>query len=334
MNELQVKTEVFEPAKIKFNKEQIETQLQENLKKYEGLVFTEENTSELRSTLAELRKGKKAIDEYRKQTKKELNDPVKQFEDDCKELNAKFDDVINPLAKQLDNFETERKAKKQVEIESFINRIVNDYGLDNKFASELVVEDEYLAKSRSMKEIEGTLTFKADKLKTQQNKEAADKQFIKSKVELVNERYGVSLSESAYVRLLEYKDADSIKGQIIDDGQDEAEKRIHEQKRAEEKARQEELESLKEEAEFDKEQIEEEESKSIPFDPQPIDEKTEIPFDPAEDELMPDPFAVFEPFVELETKTKTYTVTATKDEHASIEEFIVKNISTRVDINE
>jgi len=333
MNELQVKTIEFEPAKVKFNKEDIESHLDESLKKYQGLVFTEDNTSQLRSTLAELRKGKKAIDEYRKQTKKQLNDPVKQFEDDCKALNTKFDDVINPLAKQLDDFETERKAKKQAEIETLINRVIDDYELDSKFASELVVEDEYLAKSRSMKEIEGTLTFKADHLKAKQDKLETDKKLIESEVKAVNAENGLSFNAEPYIRSLEFQDANSVLEQIKNDAAGLIKKR-EEERIAEEQRKQEEIERIQQEQSETESQAKEDDMKraGIPFklDFENTYDDGLVPFEPDEDELMPDPFTDVEPG----KKTVTYTVTASEEEHIEISEFILNAKDAKVIIDE
>jgi len=210
MNNLQVETIKLEPAKVEFNHEQIERELEENLKKYEGLTFTEESTKELRATLAELRKGKKAVDEYRKKIKKELTEPVKKFENKCKDLNKRFDNVINPLKEQLDDFETKRREEKTTEIENLITQIITDYELTEQFAKELVVEDEMLAKSRSMKSIEDTLAFKASHLKTQQDKLETDKKLIDSNVRALNAEHGTEFIAEPYIRLLEFEEIDTV----------------------------------------------------------------------------------------------------------------------------
>ena len=92
MNQLQVKTIELEPAKVVFNHEEIKKDLDKSLKKYSGLTFTEDDATECRSTISELRKGKKAVDQYRIKTKKELTEPVAKFENKCKSLNKKFDE--------------------------------------------------------------------------------------------------------------------------------------------------------------------------------------------------------------------------------------------------
>src|SRR5699024_8546782 len=118
MNELQITTTKLEPAKVEFNKKQVLSTLNGILKKYENLIFTEEQTTEIRETLAELRKGRRTADEYRKETKKKLTAPVKNFEEEMKEIVGKFDDVINPINEQLKEYETRRKEEKRKEVKA------------------------------------------------------------------------------------------------------------------------------------------------------------------------------------------------------------------------
>src|SRR5690625_4246315 len=95
MNELQLETIKLIPATIEFNKESIIDELNETLKKYENLVFTEENTAEIRKVLAELRKGKTAADKFRLAKKKEALEPVTEFENDVKEtVKCLVDEII------------------------------------------------------------------------------------------------------------------------------------------------------------------------------------------------------------------------------------------------
>nr|WP_272932737.1 DUF1351 domain-containing protein [Virgibacillus halodenitrificans] len=231
MNDLQVKTIEFEPAKVEFNYKELEAVLEENLKRYEGLTFTEDDASECKKTIAELRKGKKAVDQYRLKTKKQLTAPVTAFENQCKELNKKFDEVINPLVEQQEAFENKRKEEKRKEIQGIIDHFV-DAGLDEKIASELVIEDSYLAKSKSLKSIEEELKTVADHLVMRYEKAESDKQVIENTVEVANSRYEVNLTTAAYVSLLDHKDVKEIKQQIMDDAQNEIQKQIEREKEA------------------------------------------------------------------------------------------------------
>lgn len=223
INEL--KTISLEPAKIEFNHEEIEKDLEKNLQKYNGLTFTEDDAKECRKVIAELRKGKKAVDEYRKDKKKQLTAPVTAFEDKCKSLNKKFDEVIDPLVKQSDTFEKKRRNEKREKVQEVIAQLIEEYDLPEKYAVELAAKDEHLTKSRSMKSIQDELKFQADNIKMRMDKEAADKEIIANAIKLANAENGLNLPESAYVGLVEYKDIESIKNQINSDAEKEIKKR-------------------------------------------------------------------------------------------------------------
>lgn len=217
LNELAVKTIEFQPAKVEFNYDEIEATLNENLKKYKGLTFTEDMAADCKRTIAELRKGKKAVDQYRLQTKKQLTESVTSFENQCKALNAKFDEVITPLVEQYDVFEEKRKEEKRVKVQEIIGKLSAEFELNKKHAAELVIEDSFLTKSKTFKSIEEELSVTAEHLKTKQDKRAADEEVIKSHVELANAKHDVGLIESTYINLLDYQEFQEVKERIDSD---------------------------------------------------------------------------------------------------------------------
>lgn len=294
MDELQVKTIEKEPAMVIFNHEEIEKDLEENLQKYSGLTFTEDTAAECKKVVAELRKGKKAVDDYRKQTKKELTAPVTEFENKCKSLNKKFDEVINPLVEQHEAFEQKRKEEKSAKVKEVMDIVIGQKNLSDKYASQLTIDDGYLAKSKSLKSIEEDLRERGDHLKLMQEKEESDKQTIQSAVQYVNSNYGVSLSEAPYMNLVDYQDVKDIKAQIMDDGQAEADKRLH-------------AEQCKKEREAKQVEYEHEIAQSD-VEPEP-----EIPFNDFPDEFE-DPFAMDD--------TRQYVVTGTDEQLEELESYM------------
>lgn len=302
----EIKTIELEPAKVVFNHEEIEKDLEENLQKYNGLTFTENDATECRKTIAELRKGKKAVDEYRKQVKKQLTAPVTEFEGKCKALNKKFDEVIHPLIEQNEAFETKRRNDKRKQVQEVIAQTIEEYDLPEKYAAQLVVEDEHLTKSRTMKSIKEEVMFQADKLKVQMEKEIADKENIANAVKLANAENELNLPETSYVGLIDYKDVESIKQQISTDAEKEIKKREQEEAR-----KQAELEKQSQ-----KQQQEEKTSQEIVQDHiQPVEDT--IPF--SEPDMIPDFSLEEEPVFEI------YKVTATESQLRSLEEFMNAN---------
>ena len=219
VNELQVKTIKFQPAVVEFNYTELEAALESNLKKYNGLTFTEDTAADCKNSIAELRKGKKAVDAYRLQTKKQLTASVTEFENQCKALNQKFDEVIDPLVKQSDSFEDKRREEKRDKILAIAIEIIKKHGLNQKHAADLIIEDSYLVKSKSLKSIESELNTLASHLKMKQDKRASDEEIIKGHVQLVNAQNELNLIESTYINLLDYQEFQSVKERIDSDVQ-------------------------------------------------------------------------------------------------------------------
>src|SRR5690625_1652808 len=260
MNNLQVKTTKLEPAVINFNHEIVEKELERNLEKYKNLTFTEDNTTELRKTLAELRKWRDVVDDYRKSTKKKLNEPVDEFENKCKSLVSKFNDVLDPLNDQLKSFEETRKAEKRKAVQEIVDQVIEEFELDHERADEIEIIDSYLTKSKTIKSITDELTAQATNLKLQQEKEKADKSVIETTAKLANSENDLSLSVEAYIRLLDFQDVEKVKEQIGNDAKKEVEARELAVKRElekieREKKQKEEQERLKELAAAEKEKI-------------------------------------------------------------------------------
>lgn len=249
MEELQLKTIDLVPAKIEFNKEAIEKELTETLKKYENLVFTEENTKDIRKVLAELRKGRTAADEFRKDKKKEASAPITAFEKEMKSIVKMFDDLINPINEQLQEFERKRKEEKEANVKEIIKEAVEKLELEEKFANQLDVDEQYLNKSFSLSQVKDTVEFRANNLLNEQKLEQMNKETIESFVKLQNSENSLNLSIVAYLSQLEFKDVESVKNTIEKDVEDELEARMKELVEIERKAEEERNQTVKEQLE-------------------------------------------------------------------------------------
>jgi hypothetical protein len=202
MNELKLVSKTT-AAIVTFNYAEIDAQLDEVLKKYGGLLFTDETVAECKKTIAELKNGKKSLNDFRIKTKKLLTKDITKFEDQCKLLSNKFDTVIEPISEQADAFEVTRKANKEAEIIEIINKLSTERALEGKYGYELAFTDSMLNKGTTIKSIKEDLTKLADSLLSQQNMEKANIELIKSKVELANAQYGVTLLNDLYLNFLE-----------------------------------------------------------------------------------------------------------------------------------
>ena len=209
------------PAVVTFNYQEISDHLDSVLSKYKGLVFTENTVADCKKTIAELRKGQKSLDEFRKATKKQLTESITTFENQCKKLYSKFDEVITPLTKQHDQFELDRRDTKRLLIQGIIDALITEQNLTEKYAARLVIQEEYLNKGTSIKGIKAELSFLADGLRIQQDKEVQDIDLIQTIVELANAQYQLVnvLLPQPYLRLLENKSVAEIDALITSDAQ-------------------------------------------------------------------------------------------------------------------
>jgi|SRR5690625_4751849 len=334
MDELQVKTLQMSPAVIEFNHKDIEEELKKSLAQYDGLTFTSESTTELRGTLAYLRKGKTAVDEYRKKIKRELNEPVNKFEDKCKELNVYFDDVIDPLNEQLTTFVEQERAEKRDKLESVKADLIQEYDLNAEYVDRVVIEDTYLAKATSIKLASESIEFQIKQLKMEQDKIAADKEIIITTAKLANAENDLTLSIDAFVRLLEFEGVDEVKKQIDRDVSKTLEQRRIDAKRKEEAQRKEEQserdriqkidEDQKASMDLELRRIESEGLEQIArderanivqeqaFDPEPIEDEP-IGFDDL-------PFAdLDDPFADIGTVRRSYEIFGTDEQFKELE---------------
>lgn len=253
-NELQVKTVDFEPAVIEFNYEEVEKELNDLLKKYEGLVFTEKEAKECRNTLTELRKVKNSIETYRKKTKSQLNEPVKAFEEQCKALYKKVDEVMKPLKEQADEFDEKQREEKLIRVKEIRDQVIEDLQMDEELAKDLILEDRFTNKSTTLKSIEEDLHEQANHLITSAQNEAQNIELIKQHVEIVNLRNDIQLLDSSYLRLASYQEIDEIRETIDKDAATEVDRRKQEAEKKEKELEEKRLAGAKKMKEsFDKE---------------------------------------------------------------------------------
>jgi vacuolar-type H+-ATPase subunit I/STV1 len=214
---------VFEttPAVVSFNYQEISDHLDSVLEKYRGLIFTESAVAECKKTIAELRKGQKSLDEFRKTTKKQLTESVTFFETQCKTLYSKFDEVIRPLTQQQEQFELDRRENKRAEVQSIIDALVVEYKLSETYSSQLCILDKSYNKGEPLKAIKAELSALANTLRVQQDKKAQDIDLIRTKVELANALYQLAnvLLPESYLRLLAFKSVTEIDSLINSDAQ-------------------------------------------------------------------------------------------------------------------
>lgn len=139
------------PGKLVINYEELKTALSVELEKYKGLVVTENQITEAKSTRAKLNKVKEAIEDRRKELKKEYLKPYEIVEKQAKELVGMIDEVSSNIANQIKEFEEKEKEAKKIQIANLwvklgynkitVDKIWNEKWLNKTFALSNIKEE-------------------------------------------------------------------------------------------------------------------------------------------------------------------------------------------------
>lgn len=139
------------PGKLVINYEELKAALSVELEKYKGLVVTENQITEAKSTRAKLNKVKEAIEDRRKELKKEYLKPYEIVEKQAKELVGMIDEVSSNIANQIKEFEEKEKEAKKIQIANLwvklgynkitVDKIWNEKWLNKTFTLSKIKEE-------------------------------------------------------------------------------------------------------------------------------------------------------------------------------------------------
>ena len=134
MNELtttDIKFEVaYEPSTIEIKNEAYLKQLvDEIVKKYGVLVFSEDNISEAKKTRTELNNYRKLLDDQRKAIKKEYNEPLKAFEEKIKGYVKQIDSVNDEIKDGIADYDFKQMQIRKQKIDDLIAEMLITHDL-------------------------------------------------------------------------------------------------------------------------------------------------------------------------------------------------------------
>ncbi|WP_338630855.1 DUF1351 domain-containing protein [Clostridium baratii] len=182
---------------ITMNYEEVKVSLQETMKKYEGIVVTEEGLKDCKATQKDLAGLRNKIDTYRKGVKKEMEAPIKEFEGKCKELISLISDVEKPIKEGIKIYDDKRKEEKKQKALEIINAAIKDFELEKEFADKLDLKDSYLKLTGSIKSIKEDVEMRAMMLKREQeDKKTRIKMLevsVNNEIDRVNEKIKTKL---------------------------------------------------------------------------------------------------------------------------------------------
>lgn len=107
-------------AIITINFEEVKESLIKTMEQYKGIVVTEEQLKICKETQKELSKMRLNIDNYRKAIKKEMEQPIKAFEKQCKELISLVEEAESPIKEGIKIFDDKRLYEKKAKVSGML----------------------------------------------------------------------------------------------------------------------------------------------------------------------------------------------------------------------
>lgn len=150
------------PKTIDFNFEDLKQQLAASLELYTGMVVTEDNIKDAKDDRARLNKLREALENKRKEVKRECMAPYTDFEAKVKELVGLIDRPISAIDGQLKGFEEKRRAEKRAAILEVYEDTVGE--LRALLPFDKLWRDEWYNTSTSMKKIRAAIVETENKV--------------------------------------------------------------------------------------------------------------------------------------------------------------------------
>ena len=119
--------ETVRNTKLTANFDEMKDALIEFTEPYKGIIVSADEISVAKSDRAKIRSVAKKIDDYRKMIKRAYTEPLKQFEDKCKQLTAICDEASDNIDRQVKEYERIRKEEKLFLLKDYYSNAENPY---------------------------------------------------------------------------------------------------------------------------------------------------------------------------------------------------------------
>lgn len=138
---------------IDCNFEEVKNDLSIRLEDYKKLVVTEDSLTFCKNEQKHLAGLRKKIEDYRKKTKKEMSEPIKVFEDKCKELVDLIVSTELPIKEGIQVFDDVRKEAKRQYALSEIYRVSKELMLEEKYFDRVVFDSKWTNLTAAEKDV-------------------------------------------------------------------------------------------------------------------------------------------------------------------------------------
>lgn len=202
MNELDIIIEKEQMSVIEINIDEIKKNLAEFLALYKNLVVTEENLSLCKDDQKKLAGLRAKVDRYRIDKKKEHLKAIEGFESQCKEIVEMIFAVEDPIKTGIAVYDNIKREEKKAIAKELITEVIHEVGLNEKYAPNLTVLDQYCNLGASKKGVREDLIHRAFALKTEQDAEAERLEIFQDVIDTENLNLNSKLSIQNFTRLI------------------------------------------------------------------------------------------------------------------------------------
>lgn len=124
----------FELGTIETNLNELEAYTTESLKKYQGLVYTDDQIKDAKDDRKNLNNLKKQLNSWRIQKEREFNAPFAKVKDQCNRICSQIDGVSGEIDSQVKAYEQSKKDEKKAKIAAYWEGIrIHDIPLEMIF---------------------------------------------------------------------------------------------------------------------------------------------------------------------------------------------------------
>jgi len=143
-DELKMELTVLENThNFTWNNEPIKATLESYSEKFAGLVVTADNLKNMEKDQKELGSIRVKLEKFRKETKKDMEKPVKAFEMQVSELQHIIAAVESPLKDQIDKYEQQRINDLRTEYTKEAKEIAVNIGLRDEYMFDFIIPSQW-----------------------------------------------------------------------------------------------------------------------------------------------------------------------------------------------
>lgn len=191
----------YQPSVIEIvNEDQLANLINVTVKRFENLIFKEDDIADAKKARAELNRIFDLIDSKRKEVKKEFSEPLTTFENQIKIYSDEIKLASKGIAEQIKEFEAKTKEERKTIVLAFIKKQASKAEIESNeisLQSNWLNASSFTAKNNLTKKIEEEIIAECTAIK--QEKENYEQQ--KSLVESYVKAYG--LEPMAWISLID-----------------------------------------------------------------------------------------------------------------------------------